>query len=94
MNVVKILMGLFFGAWAVGVLVLGVGDLKAPLSSSLGLFKLAAVVAPSGILALMSVWCFQSAFRERDPSADETDTVDVANSDQPQSPISSDQPDG
>ena len=94
MKLVKILLGLLFGACAVVSLVEGLGKLKAPLSSTGGLGGLGVVVAAFGTWALFSAWSFQSAFPKRTTPEDGIETADATNSQQPQGPATPDQPDG
>ena len=82
MKVMKTLLGLLFGAWAIGTLVLGLSDLKAPISSSAGLSNLAAVVGATAILAMISAWSFQSAFRKPQRSQDEREESNATNTEQ------------
>jgi hypothetical protein len=91
MKVVKILLGLIFGAWSLGTLVLGIRDLEAPAFSPRGLGNLAAVVGGAAILACLSAWSFQSAFRRRARSQDEFKEKNAASTDEPQSSVPPDQ---
>jgi hypothetical protein len=64
MKVFKILLGVLFGGWALGTLVLDLGSRFGANAPSRGMSDVAALAAVVGALTLFSVWSFQSAFRK------------------------------
>ena len=67
MKIINLLIGLFFGVWAIGTLILGIVDLNSPLSSGAGVTSVGATLGATAMLGLVSLWSFQNAFGKSQP---------------------------
>lgn len=73
MKLFKILLGVFFGLWAIGTVVGAlVNERDKWKLNAWGLTDIAALVGAAAMLALFSAWSFESAFKK---PADEKDAV-------------------
>lgn len=64
MKIFNFALGMIFGAWSIGTLVLGVKGMTTPASTTAGLYELSTSAGAFAMLALCSVWSFQIAMRK------------------------------
>ena len=68
MKVVKILLGVIFGIWAISALALGIKDNHDKFDFSIrGITEIAVLVSVFSMLVVFSIWFFQSAFKKKMP---------------------------
>lgn len=64
MKIFNFALGMFFGAWAIGTLVLGIQAMATPATTTAGLYELSTSAGAFAMLALCSMWSFQIAMRK------------------------------